>query len=68
MRVRAVGICGTDLEICHGTMGYYTQGCSPPPHSPTAMFFFRKVSKERLKVWMRFDVHSKQRTTTLSLT
>jgi threonine dehydrogenase-like Zn-dependent dehydrogenase len=29
VRVRAVGICGTDLEICHGTMGYYTQGAPP---------------------------------------
>jgi len=30
VRVCAVGICGTDVEICHGTMGYYTQGETIP--------------------------------------
>jgi threonine dehydrogenase-like Zn-dependent dehydrogenase len=34
VRVRAVGICGTDLEICHGTMGYYTQGRARYPIIP----------------------------------
>ncbi len=34
VRVRATGICGTDLEILDGTMPYYTRGMTSYPVTP----------------------------------
>lgn len=34
VRVLATGICGTDLEIVDGTMGYFTQGIAQFPLTP----------------------------------
>lgn len=34
IRVRATGICGTDVEIVHGTMAYFTLGMAAYPVTP----------------------------------
>ncbi|MCB1486078.1 MAG: alcohol dehydrogenase catalytic domain-containing protein [Bauldia sp.] len=34
VRVLATGICGTDVEIVHGTMPYYTRGMASYPMTP----------------------------------
>ena len=34
VRICATGICGTDVEILHGTMAYFTQGLAAYPVTP----------------------------------